>query len=275
MDSTTYVTFEFVAVVSDLKARDHTSAASIAKPACVTCHSEIVAQLVLCHLCNEVLCLVHWDEWEPHKKTYRNWTKRRQVNLLVNGWAESLMDSYTDPQQRRKLYEEDHQNYWFGIDTKDGNFVIENDLYLDIIRSSNFQDHEQQFPSLVSFVGATGSGKSTIIVSFVSKPLFIISGEQVPHSFSHVTLFPKEFALIVVLLKKGLITVDEESETSFQTPVPGASGGTTPTSSDVHLYADPKTIHTDHPILFVDCEGLQGGNQEPSAYLEKAHRFGR
>lgn len=185
MDSTTYATFEFVAIMSDLKARDHTSATGVAKPACVTCHSEILAQLVLCSQCDEVLCLVHWDGWEPHKKTYRNWTKHRQVNLSVNGWVESLMDGCTDPQQRRKLYEEDHHNFWFGIDTKDENFVIENELYLDIIRSSNFQDHEQQFPSLVSFVGATGSGKSTIIVSFTSsnrsaiasKPLFIISGE--------------------------------------------------------------------------------------------------
>jgi hypothetical protein len=38
-----------------------------------------------------------------------------------------------------------------------------------------------------------------------------------------------------------------------------------PTSSAVHLYADPKTLDKETPILLADCEGLRGGNREPKA----------
>ena len=38
-----------------------------------------------------------------------------------------------------------------------------------------------------------------------------------------------------------------------------------PTSADVHLYADSETIHTEHPILYADCEGMQGGEANPAA----------
>lgn len=41
----------------------------------------------------------------------------------------------------------------------------------------------------------------------------------------------------------------------------------TPTSSDVHLYKDPETIDTDRPILFADCEGLSGGNNNPMSAI--------
>lgn len=38
-----------------------------------------------------------------------------------------------------------------------------------------------------------------------------------------------------------------------------------PTSGDVHLYADPETAYTRLPMLYADCEGLQGGEMEPAA----------
>lgn len=51
-----------------------------------------------------------------------------------------------------------------------------------------------------------------------------------------------------------------------------------PTSANVHLYADPITIHTDNPFLFADCEGLNGGNDSPAAVVvqeEIARQSGR
>ncbi|CUS11969.1 unnamed protein product [Tuber aestivum] len=36
-----------------------------------------------------------------------------------------------------------------------------------------------------------------------------------------------------------------------------------PTSADVHLFLDPKTINTTRPICFADCEGFGGGNRAP------------
>lgn len=48
-----------------------------------------------------------------------------------------------------------------------------------------------------------------------------------------------------------------------------------PTSGDVHLYCDPQTHFSNHPILYADCEGLEGGEREPqgakSRHREKTH----
>lgn len=52
----------------------------------------------------------------------------------------------------------------------------------------------------------------------------------------------------------------------FDTPVVSASGhDLRPTPTDVHLYVNPTTAGTDHPILYADREGLEGGTQEPVA----------
>lgn len=50
---------------------------------------------------------------------------------------------------------------------------------------------------------------------------------------------------------------------NYATPVIGSVGKDIPTSGDVHLYSDPQTVNSDHPILYADCEGLEGGGREP------------
>jgi hypothetical protein len=54
-----------------------------------------------------------------------------------------------------------------------------------------------------------------------------------------------------------------EHETMFATPVVGAANDHLPTSGDVHLYADPESYWTQHPRLYADCEGMEGGEKIP------------
>jgi len=65
----------------------------------------------------------------------------------------------------------------------------------------------------------------------------------------------------------------------FPTPVVGSVGLDVPTSGDVHLYSDPQTSKSNNPILYADCEGLEGGEREPlGARLkkkDKSSKFGR
>jgi hypothetical protein len=55
------------------------------------------------------------------------------------------------------------------------------------------------------------------------------------------------------------------STQSISTPIPGIPGRDLPTSSDIHLYADVASAKTSIPLLYADCEGLDGGEREPEA----------
>jgi len=51
----------------------------------------------------------------------------------------------------------------------------------------------------------------------------------------------------------------------ISTPIIGRSDSTLPTSADVHLYMDPESKFSERPILYADCEGLEGGERNPVA----------
>lgn len=55
-----------------------------------------------------------------------------------------------------------------------------------------------------------------------------------------------------------------EQGLSYPSPVVGsATNDKVPTSGDVHLYADPSTFDAEFPMLYADCEGMEGGEALP------------
>ncbi len=76
---------------------------------------------------------------------------------------------------------------------------------------------------------------------------------------------------MLVALQQHLSGRDDEE---FLYPVPGRVGDPNPTTGDVHLYPDPATQWTLTPLLFADCEGLNGGDKTPVA-LKSGHFGGQ
>ena len=69
---------------------------------------------------------------------------------------------------------------------------------------------------------------------------------------------------MLVLLKEQRLSFD--SALPFRSPVIGSvKNDKSPTSGDVHLYVDPETAYGPLPLLYADCEGLEGGETAPRA----------
>lgn len=55
-----------------------------------------------------------------------------------------------------------------------------------------------------------------------------------------------------------------QSRGGFPSPIAGSINSHSPTSGDVHLYADPGTYDKQLPRLYADCEGMDGGDKIPA-----------
>jgi hypothetical protein len=146
-----------------------------------------------------------------------------EVSFSQYVYSTWLLDSRHLVDSTNKLHLRDLQTTWFGVphDQKDSPpklFVWPR--VQSLVSQASDQPHDQ-YPSLVSFVGDTGSGKSTIIKAMIRM------------------LAPN-------------------AQKQYPVPVPGTSRDQfISTSSDVHLYADPRTISTETPILMAGRRKFQ------------------
>lgn len=72
-----------------------------------------------------------------------------------------------------------------------------------------------------------------------------------------------------MLINHQDMKINSTAKAKFPSPVVGSVNDNIPVSADVHLYADPDTISTDTPLLYADCEGLEGGESPPKTELYK------
>lgn len=142
---------------------------------CAKCNEEKGTQFLQCNKCVALFCgETCWNEFVLHSRKYPTAQEHEPIHLEeLNSIAEAdhIVFAKVSEERQRELHELDAYSYWFGINTKEGNAGVNCNLYTEIILRSNFEDKTKQFPSLVSFVGETGAGKSTIIVSYAASIL--------------------------------------------------------------------------------------------------------
>ncbi|TGJ70891.1 hypothetical protein EYR41_002905 [Orbilia oligospora] len=207
---------------------------------CDTCEEPILGEPMGC-LCSGVYCE---DCFRKHIKQMER-KGRGGEHGQAETWEPSVADMIWGKVSKAiaeidlsTLFIEDEKAKWFGhrsrTSKQDGEpnpietqYIVETSRLEDLMAQSlNFRPDSPstQFPSIVSFVGATGAGKS--------------------------------------LLVRYLIHLGEtDSETTWedmQSPITGESTSFRPTTGEVNLYADPSTIGTSTPLLLVDCEGIDG-----------------
>ncbi|KAI8626701.1 hypothetical protein F5Y19DRAFT_445247 [Xylariaceae sp. FL1651] len=197
---------------------------------CVRCGKDAASGWI-CTRCDDAFCCDQcWNSWDPHKKEAKRPSRfARKTHEKVHRdvfYRLTRIFAQHQTKERQFLHEQEAKAKWFGIYRDYGDNICFGDTnrFRVIMNEGLTAEHPEQFPSLVSFIGQTGSGKSTVI--------------------------------------NLLMTLTDDT---ILGPVSGCSGDPSPTTGDVHLYADPDTHKTRSPLLFADCEGLEGGDQTPIA----------
>ncbi|KAM5380846.1 hypothetical protein ACJZ2D_003370 [Fusarium nematophilum] len=132
------------------------------------------------------------------------------------------------PEQMLRLSAKDIRCAWIGLPDLQAGDVPQIHVYprLQHLLSGPHDFPALQYPSLVSFIGDTGSGKSTLIRAMIR-----------------------------------MCRLDEQEQNSVPLPgLPNLESMFLSTSSDIHVYSDPASVSDESPVFFVDSEGLSGSD---------------
>ncbi|KAL4987485.1 hypothetical protein BDW68DRAFT_177857 [Aspergillus falconensis] len=168
-------------------------------------------------------------------------------------WATGTAGHLADLTHFDQFFKQDEGAKWFGlhvekIDQTRVSRIIETPRFNELMEGSVHAlpgSPSRQFPSLITFVGDTGAGKSTIIRS-----LIWCSAESITRSI-------------------------DDCEAPIPAPKDASETAMTSTSGEVNLYPDPATYGTDTPRMYADCEGFQGTHPMAAKYQDKWHTKGR
>jgi hypothetical protein len=181
-----------------------------------------ISSLCVCPGCNgRAYHKTCWPNAIPHQPSEGFETCKPPIDFTEYIWVKWLLYSKTSPEQQALLHKEDVWSTWFGVPHRLEPYEFYPELYVYprlqflITQAQGLRDDGvalTQYPSLISFFGDTGGGKSTLIKALV---------------------------------------YNASVDTTEQVPVPGNNADRhKSTSGDIHLYSDPKTIDSKVPIFY-------------------------
>lgn len=172
----------------------------------------------------------------PHRPKKRGFSGRphEKVELDVVRRLESILTPSQDPAEVQRLHQEDERTKWFGVARDETGQTIFEDYgrYATLVSdTAQTAVNENRYPQLVSFVGVTNAGKSTIVK---------------------------------LLIQRSVAGGSKGFNAAFPSPVVGSVlDDTRTTSGNVNLYIDPAKHLDLLPTFFADCEGFEGGEHAP------------
>ncbi|RYP24694.1 hypothetical protein DL765_000421 [Monosporascus sp. GIB2] len=231
---------------------------------CVMCGNDPTWVCVQCG--GGVFCTVCWDKQWAHGKARVGpggaksgpRIPHEKVNQNVYYRLDEIFNNNNVQSDRYGLHEWEAGAKWFGICRANGGDFHLRDTrrFRDLTADSWTEECPEQFPSLVSFIGQTGNDTPPL----VSFPVLL-----------RLTDTRKGAGKSTIV--RMLIALHQpptgHSNVKDLHPIPGRKDGREPTTGDVQLYPDQATRGTRVPLFFADCEGLDGGDQEPIALRQK------
>lgn len=188
-----------------------------------------------CSYCDMNFCDECWGKQGPHKpgRTGPDGHPHEKGDPNIVKRLKNILTPPNDVGEQQQLHIDDEDTTWFGIARDDNNQPIFQDYgrYATIMTDSTTGNYKLRYPQLISFIGQTGAGKSTLVK-------MLIDQQERRHESLRSVRFPS--------------------------PVVGSvRNENIPTSGDVHLYGDPYSYYREAPLLYADCEGLEGGENVP------------
>ncbi|KAK2606241.1 hypothetical protein QQS21_003289 [Conoideocrella luteorostrata] len=204
----------------------------LAQPSYKPCHEcRVHTKTFICIQCNNLpFCDTCWSTWVLHADGATGWGGRphEKSDPHVITRLRGILEPTTSNVDHEKSLELDDDTTWFGVvrDLSQQQVFQDYGRFAALMSESQSEETQDRFPQLVSFIGQTGAGKST---------------------------------LIKILIERA----QAESRIKLPSPVTSSANDRLPTTGDVHLYGEPSSFHSPIPMLFADCEGLNGGERIP------------
>lgn len=201
-----------------------------------------------CDQCDCNFCDMCWDKQPAHRPNKRGLHER--IDRLVVERYRNILESSSSIQDQDALHKEDEDTTWFGIGRNRADDPILEDYgrYATLMAESLSVTPIVRYPQLVSFVGQTGKSSQSCLLSLYS----LIAGAG-------------KSTVVKMLINHQDTNNNPSAKARLPSPVVGSVNDNIPVSANVHLYADPQTISTNTPVLYADCEGLEGGESVPKA----------
>jgi hypothetical protein len=196
--------------------------------ACIECHKFVrLAETYHCHSCSDTCSDLYCSSCKVNHCGGRH--ANRGVPYEIYQQVEAVLATEQNESLRREMHDYDSSARWIGITIPDIITNAQPSLWgysrmADLLTDNRVP--EIQYPSLVSFIGRTGSGKSTLVRSLIR---FSCHNPPTP----------------------GMEPIASSPNAPHKS-----------TSSDVHLYSDPGTQYEERPLFLADSEGLHGGPPE-------------
>ncbi|KAI1846078.1 hypothetical protein JX266_007887 [Neoarthrinium moseri] len=206
---------------------------------CQTCGT-VSEKRYSCIQCNNLwFCDGCWPKWILHAPGAVGWGGRpheRADPFIVARLRQIFEPLRTEADHQQELLD-DEDTAWFGFARDATGHPIFQDYgrFAGIMGESRTREGSERYPQLVTFIGETGAGKSSLIKLLIDRQNY-----------------------------------SSAYGTAFRTPVTSSGYDRLPTTGDVHLYPEPSSYFTDTPLLLADCEGLNGGEMLPKALRYQA-----
>ncbi|RSL92521.1 hypothetical protein CEP52_013763 [Fusarium oligoseptatum] len=207
---------------------------------------DVPARFVLCSGCGAAhmpahrQCLLNTRDHQPESEEPPEFGDPcEEIDFQQWIFVSWLLDSKIPDEEKSALHVNDLWSTWFGVPEDQEGHCPQLCIYprLERLVEKVLEKPQFQYPSLISFVGDTGSGKSTLIRAIIES---LAPGKR------------------------------------YQVPVQGAvQDKFKSTSSDVRLFADPQTESSEVPRFFVDCEGFNGSDNPVSQLQQEWEIRGR